>query len=227
MDSDTIVQFRDSKLYRDLKQGLRNLVLRKITSNPSAPNSVEDPKTRLYIHGLPEPHRYACWCTDQPKRACKPWTSCRQQPRPVLGQNMRLAVCERRHNNGYHCDDRSCFNPRAEVTTYLGSMLKPRDDISPPDWRDRVGSQVDTFNISPDLHYDFVDVMCVLVADLHDPFTAGNGGWNPHVHSIIGWHGRPVERNIDELMNETIKAQTERLEREFMEAKTRAYNDGL
>ncbi|KAJ4168117.1 hypothetical protein NW754_011931 [Fusarium falciforme] len=224
MDSATLAHFRDSQLYKDLEQGLRNLILRKIVTNRSAPNSAEDPKIRFYIYGLPEHDRYACWCTDNPKWACKRGTSCPQQPRAVLGENMCLDVCERRHNNGYHCDDRDCFNPRTKVTTYLRSILKPRPSFSRPAWRDRVGSQVGTFNISPAMYHKFVDAVCLLIADLHDPFTVVNREWNPHVHGIIGWYGRPVERNVDELMHETIKAQTERLEREYMQAKIRAYN---
>ncbi|RSL89092.1 hypothetical protein CEP51_001399 [Fusarium floridanum] len=224
MDATTLAHFRDSQLYKDMEQGLRNLLLRKIITNPHAPNSAEDPKTRFYIYDLPERHRYACWCTDQPKWACKPWTSCPQQPRPVLGQNMSLALCKRRHNNEYHCDDRDCFNPRFEVTAYLRKIFKPTTNFSRPAWRDRVGSKVGTFNISPDKYHKFVDAVCILITDLHNPLTAGNGGWNSHVHGIIGWYGRPIERNIDELMHETIKAQTERREKEFMQAKKRAYN---
>ncbi|KAJ4307591.1 hypothetical protein N0V84_012622 [Fusarium piperis] len=224
MDFETLVRFRDSILFKDLEQGLQNLVLKNIVTNSSAPNSVEDPMTRLYIHGLPERHRYACWCTDEPEWACKPWTSCEQKPRPVLGQNMSLAVCERRHNNDYPCDDRNCFNPRTEVTEYVRRILKPSPDFSQPPWRDRVGAQVGTFKIHPNMHHGFVDAVCMLIADLHDPFMSDNGRWNSRIHGVIGWYGRPVERNIDALMHEAIQAQTDRREREFMEAKTRRYN---
>lgn len=226
MDSASLVLFRNSLLYKDVKQGLENLILTKITDSLRPPNDDEDPDIRFYIYGgLPERPRDACWCTDNPSWACESSELCPQQPCPVLGQNMSLGVCERSHSNGHPCDDRDCFNPRFEVTTYFQSILKPISNFPRPAWRDRVVAQVGSFDVPFTTYDKFVDAVCLLIEDLHDPFEAENEGWNPHVHGIIGWHDRSVESNIDELMNEAIKAQTDRREEEYLQETRSTYNE--
>ncbi|KAM0434028.1 hypothetical protein ACHAPT_003972 [Fusarium lateritium] len=215
MDPELLTRFLSSPLGRDLQEAFQAIIIRKIEESLAAPAN-QDPDVRYYITGLPPPHYGGCWCTRHADEMCNPRTSCPCAPRPVMGVNMRLVSCNCGRSNGVGCARRNCFSLRDIAAPYFRGILSRRAEPRTP-WppagrlgvtnrRNRIGN----YAISEVVYDRFMDAICAVLDDMIDPFNAGNAGWLPHVHGLLGWYGQSGLYCIDELMHMRMWCEMER-----------------
>lgn len=217
MDITNRARFLESTLCKDLKAAFQSIVEEKIKNSPAAQETeISDPY--YYMTKLPRPFHDSCWCTTSPDDQCRPVESCPGKPRPLMGVNMRLAVCNRDHDEDGACYARGlavrdCFNPQNVADAYFRDVLSRRSEPRTPwpqAWKERVTVGFDTYRLSDRVYDGFVNAVCALVEDMLDPFAARNAGWVPHVHGILGWYGQPAEYCIEELVLNMGNARTAR-----------------
>ncbi|KAJ3542401.1 hypothetical protein NM208_g4122 [Fusarium decemcellulare] len=211
MDPSMTIQFRNTQLYRDVEEGLQNLLMKKIsTFAPSLPSR----SSRYYIRGLRERKPGGCWCTSDNSRACQPYETCRRRPRHVLGRDIDFLPCNRPHHYNRDCSDRICFDPNDLASDYLDGLLSNRAmrrSFWNENLRDRVNCHLGDYWLSGRQFDAFANIIYLLIEDLQDPFLAADGVWEPEVHGVLRWYGERLQDCIDELMYEVNMVKMERL----------------
>ncbi|RSM02984.1 hypothetical protein CEP52_007620 [Fusarium oligoseptatum] len=217
MDPTTRAHFLESPLYTDLKTAFQSIIGEKIRNSPSV-QQTEVPNPYYYITGLPLPFREGCWCVKSQYEQCRDLESCPCKPRPLMGVNMRLAVCHRDHDEEGNCFERfgavrDCFDLRNVAEPYFRDILSRRSEPQTPwsqEWKDRLTTRFRGYRISDRVYNHMVNAVCALVDDMVDPFNAGNAGWVPRVHGVLGWYGQPAEYCIQELVRRMSQARMDR-----------------
>ncbi|KAJ4256716.1 hypothetical protein NW762_008812 [Fusarium torreyae] len=203
MDPHTIRQFPYTQLYSDIQEGLRNLLMKKM-----AGKALRLLPNQRYWISLDKPRRKhpgGCWCTDDSTRACKPYTSCKRRPRPVLGKDMYFLTCYRAHCYGRDCLDRVCFDPNDSASEYLDKLVSERamrPSLFCIDFRSHVETLLAEYEVSERQYEPFANTICLIIEDLKNPFLDAGGDWNPEVHGVLNWYRKPITECVDELMYE-------------------------
>ncbi|KAI8659729.1 hypothetical protein LRP88_06295 [Fusarium phalaenopsidis] len=192
--------FLESLLYRDLKTAFQHLIEERIKdSHDLQENEVLEPY--YYITGLLMRFRGGCWCAKSEDEQCRDTESCPCKPRPFMDVNMRLAACLRDHDKegncfGRHAATRDCFDPRNVAEPYFRDILSRRSEPQTPwsqEWKERLTIILGGYRFPDGMYNHFVNAVCALVDDMVDPFKAGNAGWLPHMHGVLGWYGQSAE----------------------------------
>ncbi|KAI8714614.1 hypothetical protein NCS52_01181700 [Fusarium sp. LHS14.1] len=204
MDPAIRAQFVESPLYRDLKTAFQHIIQKRIKySQDVQQNEVLEPY--YYITGLPLPFNGGCWCIGAPQDQCPDPETCPCRPRPFMGVNMRLAVCNQDNDERGNCFGarRDCFDPRNVAEPYFSLILSRGSEPDTP-WsqqqKDRLTSIFGLYTIPDGMYNHFVNAACALVDDMIDPFRAGNAGWVSQVHGILGWYGQSGHHCVEELV---------------------------
>ncbi|KAF4977277.1 hypothetical protein FZEAL_6165 [Fusarium zealandicum] len=211
MDPYTVAQFRNTQLYRDIEDGLQNLLMKKMAG--IAPPLVSR-NSRYWIRGLRERKPGGCWCTSDSARACHPYQTCTRRPRHVLGRDIDFILCERPHHYGRDCRDRICFNPYDLAPDYLDSLVSYRalrKSLWRQSWRDRVDCHLGVYRLSGLQFHVFSNTIYLLVEEMQFPFNIDDGYWEPEIHGVLRWYAMRTEDCIDELMYEMNMVRMERL----------------
>lgn len=204
MDPAAKALFLESPLYKDLKTAFHLIIERRIgCSHDFRENEVLKPY--YFVAGLPKPRRGGCWCAAKnDSEQCSDIESCPCKPRPFMDVNMYLASCRRDHDKegkcvGRHGATRDCFNPRNLAEPYFRDILSRRSEPQTPwpqEWKEGLAKTFCCYTAPGEMDPRFANAVYALIDDMVDPFKAGNAGWLPHIHGVLGWYGQTAESCI-------------------------------
>ncbi|KAF4948092.1 hypothetical protein FGADI_9879 [Fusarium gaditjirri] len=194
--SDEVARFYRTQLYMDIELGLHSLLVKK--------------RDALYPpHLSPAQHYYAsfsrppnCTWDEDSDRYEEEGNDC-ETPYPILGKDMKFKTCQRDHPNGEGCADRVCFIPSASARKYMLDFMAKLSSKRPSiDRLEPVAySLVRTYcsNIPSKDIEAFSRIVRRLFEDLRYP-DAQN--WDPEVHGVLNWRGKPIETCVDDFVSE-------------------------
>ncbi|RKL12981.1 hypothetical protein BFJ68_g7363 [Fusarium oxysporum] len=206
---DELARFYRTQLYMDIELGLHNLLIKKR-------DALSPP------HSSPAQHYYAafsrppncCWDEDS-DRYTEEGNDC-ETPYPILGKDMKFKICQRDHPDGEGCADRVCFIPNASARKYMLDFMVKRSWKTPS--LDRLEPVAYCLvrkycsNIPSKDIETFSRIVRMLFEDLRYPDPRN---WDPEVHGVLNWKGKPIQTCVDDFMSEIHGVKWKRDMREY------------